>query len=178
MAGTAATLGALAVGSAATATTAATAGIVGFGGSLSALGLLSLGTTALGVASSISGTMMQRGESRQAAYDESLAAKQARLRGLQESTRIRRALIRDVSAATARSFAAGTGPTLLNQQVNAAESEAANEGDVVAFNTNMEVRRRRSQASIYRKAGKSSILDFVGPLAEGGTRLATQAADR
>jgi hypothetical protein len=158
---------------------AATASILGvIGGGSAALGALSVGATGLGIISSISGTMAQKGEARQAAYDESLAAKAARLKGEQEQNRIKKALLRDVSAATARAGQAGIGRTLLSQQTAGIESEGADELNTSKFNTDMEVRRRKAQAAIYRKAGRSSILDYVAPIAEGGGRLAMQAAYR
>jgi hypothetical protein len=178
MAGTAAALGALAVGSAASGGAAATAGLIGFGGSVSALGALSLAGTGIGILSSIGASNTQKGEARQAAYDEDLQAKAARLRGLQESNRIRKALIRDVSSATARAGQTGQGGGLLSQQVAGIESEGADAQNVTEFNTNMEVRRRKAQSAIYRKTGRSSILDVIGPVAQGTASLATQAAYR
>lgn len=178
MAGTAAALGTLAVGSAASAGTAATAGLFGFGGSLSALGVLSGVSTAFGIASSIAGSNMQKGEARQAAYDESQQAKMARLKGLQEQNRIKKALLRDISTATARAGAAGIGPGLLSQQVAGLESDAADEESVSRFNSAMATRRAKSQAAVYRRTGKSSMLDYLTPVAQGVTGLATQAAYR
>lgn len=153
-------------------------GLAAIGGGSVALGALSAGATALGVVSSIAGMSAQKGEARQAAYDESLAARAARLKGEQEQNRIRKALLRDVSAATARAGQAGIGPTLLNQQAQGIESEGADALNTSMFNTDMEVRRRKAQASIYRRAGKTSILDYAAPVAEGVGRLATQAAYR
>lgn len=179
MAGTAAALGTLLVGSAGTSTAAATAGLIGSAGAVSGLGVLSAAGTAFGIASQIAGSNMQKGELRQAAYDESQASKMARLKGLQESNRIKKSLLRDISAATARAGAAGFGGrTLINQQVGDLESDAAQEVNVVDFNANMAARRSKAQAAIYRRGGKRSFLDTVGPIAEGATRLASQAAYR
>lgn len=158
---------------------AGTASILGsIGGGSEALGALSVGATSLGIVSSIAGMKAQKGEARQAAYDESLAAKAARLKGEQEQNRIRRALLRDVSAATARAGQAGIGPTLLSQQTRGIESEGADEIATSKFNTNMEVRRRKAQSAIYRRAGRASILDYAAPVGEGVSRLATQAVVR
>jgi hypothetical protein len=158
---------------------AATASILGvIGGGSVALGAISAGATGLGIISSIAGMSAQKGEARQAAVDESLAAKAARLKGEQEQNRIRRSLLRDVSAATARAGQAGIGPSLLGQQARGIESEGADELNASKFNTEMEVRRRKAQAQIYRRAGRTSILDYAAPVAEGAGRLAVQAAMR
>lgn len=158
---------------------AATASILGaIGGGSVALGAISAGATGLGIISSIAGMSAQKGEARQAAYDESLSAKAARLKGEQEQNRIRKALLRDVSAATARAGQAGIGRTLLSQQTAGIESEGADELATSKFNTDMEVRRRKAQAAVYRRTGRASILDYLGPVAEGAGRLATQAAYR
>lgn len=175
MAGTAT---ALAVGTAATSSAAATAGLVGAAGSVSALGLFSLATTGLGIASSIAGMNAQKGQARQAAYDETLATKAGRLRGEQEQNRIKKSLLRDISTATARAGKAGTGSALLSQQGAGIESDAANELEVSRFNTALEGRRRKAQAAVYRRAGRSSILDYIGPVGEGATQLATHAIYR
>lgn len=178
MAATATTLGTLLVGSAASGATAATAGLFGVGGAVTTMGVLSGAATAIGVGSSIAGGFAQRNEAKQAAQDETLNAKAARLKGEQEQNRIRKSLLRDVSAATARAGAAGFGGALLNQQTSALETDAGQEIGTSAFNTGMEARRRKAQSAIYRKAGRTSILDIAGPVAEGAGRLATAASYR
>lgn len=158
---------------------AATASILGLiGGGSAILGGISAGATGLGIISSIAGMSAQKGEARQAAYDESLSAKAARVKGLQEQNRIRKALLRDVSAATARAGQAGIGASLLSQQARGIESEGADELATSKFNTDLDVRRRRAQAAFYRRAGKTSILDYAAPVLEGGGRLAMQAVYR
>lgn len=158
---------------------AATASILGLiGGGSAILGGISAGATGLGIISSIAGMSAQKGEARQAAYDESLSAKAARVKGLQEQNRIRKALLRDVSAATARAGQAGIGASLLSQQARGIESEGADELATSKFNTDLDVRRRRAQAAVYRRAGKTSILDYAAPVLEGGGRLAMQAVYR
>jgi hypothetical protein len=177
--GTTAVVASAASAGAAAAGTAAAAG--GIGATLAALatstsGILGLASAGLGIATSIAGSNIQKGVARQAAYDESLAAKAGRLRGEQEQNKIKKALLRDVSAANARAGQAGFGPMLLNQQAQGAESDAADALNTSQFNTYMEARQRRAQASVYRRAGKTSILDIIGPIGEGAGRVATTAA--
>lgn len=174
MAATASVLGSVLVGSAAT----GSAGLFGAAGAASAMGILSGVSTVLGVGSSIAAGFAERNQAKQAAQDETLQAKAARLKGEQEQNRIRKSLLRDVSAATARAGAAGFGGALLSQQASAIEREGAREIGVSAFNTGMEERRRKAQAAIYRRAGRTSILDIVGPIGEGVGRLATAASYR
>jgi len=177
--GTTAAVASAASASAAAAGTAAAAG--GLGATLAAMftsttGLLGLASAGLGIASSIAGSNAQKGIARQAAYDESLAAKAGRLRGEQEQNRIKKALLRDLSAATARAGQAGIGPTLLSQQANDIESEGGEALKTSQFNTYLEYRQRRAQAAVYRRGGRTSILDYASAAGEGAAKLATTAA--
>jgi hypothetical protein len=180
MAGTAAAL----VGTAATAATAAapaaaaTAGLIGFGGSVSGLGVLSLASAGLGIASTISGMRSQSAQMRQASVDAKGAARDAELRGLQESNRIKKALLRDISAATARAGAGGIGGSLLEQQVQGMGSEAADELSVSRYNTEVERRRQLQQAKIYKSAGKMRALSYLEPVAGAAMTIGSRYAER
>jgi len=175
MAGTAT---ALAVGTAATSTTAATAGLIGIGGSVTTMGVLSAVGTGLGIASSIAGLGAQRAEYRQAASDARMSARDAQLRGLQESNKIKRAAIKDISAATARAGAGGQGDALLGQQIAGIASDASDELSTSRYNAEIERRRRLAQASAYKSAGKGRALSYLEPVAAGVGNIAFRAMER
>lgn len=183
-------ISAIALGTAATsatattAATAATAGLFGSAGTFSLLSTASTLGTFMGIGSALSGGSADRAMAESQARWEEFRARQDRLRGQQEATRIKEDLARSVSTAVAVGGAQGIdissgSPANAIQKANQDANYAWN---VAQYNSEMDARASEVNAYSVRQRGKNAyrssratatgmFTDFLGKQSDRGVRF-------